>query len=131
MAVLSTLQYIPSEVDTASTCLVQFIEARGPFNSSNSDAMRAEMSNISLAPTSQLTHDSHFSAPHSAADFMSVASSSVVVDVQVDHQHGRTPTDGEEVWFCSDCGNGPMGTWYSACPCCGHVFCGYCKKEEV
>lgn len=40
-------------------------------------------------------------------------------------------TDGNQVWFCSACGEGPYGTWYSACVACGHGRCDNCTIEDA
>jgi hypothetical protein len=40
-------------------------------------------------------------------------------------------TDGPEVWHCSNCGDGPYGTWQVSCQNCGHAKCGACKVEET
>jgi hypothetical protein len=47
--------------------------------------------------------------------------------------HRQTPTDGgkEKVWHCSDCGDGPYGTWQVSCQACGHKKCGSCEVEEA
>ncbi|KAF2029151.1 hypothetical protein EK21DRAFT_90046 [Setomelanomma holmii] len=33
------------------------------------------------------------------------------------------------VWFCSECGDGPILDWQTACPQCYHQRCGSCKEE--
>ncbi|KAF2791667.1 hypothetical protein K505DRAFT_63148 [Melanomma pulvis-pyrius CBS 109.77] len=40
------------------------------------------------------------------------------------------PMDAEVVWFCSDCGDGPYGSWQNICQNCRHVKCGSCKEEK-
>ncbi|KAJ4984429.1 hypothetical protein SVAN01_10064 [Stagonosporopsis vannaccii] len=131
MAVLSTLKYIPTEADTATTHLAQSSEAYSSFNSSKSNVVPFKTSNISVAPAAQFTHGQTLSTLNPADDLKSLTSLSAVDDIPGNHQHSGAPMDGEMVWFCSDCNNGPMGTWYGACPMCGHVYCGYCKLEEV
>lgn len=58
--------------------------------------------------------------------------SAIITDLSVSHQRGHAPCDGEKtrVWYCSNCSNGPMGVWYSACSECGHHRCGDCTVEE-
>lgn len=57
--------------------------------------------------------------------------SSIIADHHMDPQHSSAPCDGNMVWYCDNCGNGPMGTWYSACTGCGHYRCGGCTVEET
>jgi hypothetical protein len=37
----------------------------------------------------------------------------------------------EVVWHCSECGDGPYGTWQSVCQSCRHIKCGSCQQEET
>lgn len=37
---------------------------------------------------------------------------------------------GNIVWYCSECGDGPIGTWNSQCTSCGHLYCGSCHTED-
>jgi hypothetical protein len=53
-----------------------------------------------------------------------------IADNRADHSHRITPSDGEVVWFCHECHNGPMGGWYTSCPICSHQCCGFCTVEE-
>jgi hypothetical protein len=32
-------------------------------------------------------------------------------------------------WYCSNCGDGPMGSWEPVCFSCGHVYCSACTVE--
>jgi hypothetical protein len=48
-----------------------------------------------------------------------------------DNYYGTDPSDGHTVWYCSDCGDGPMGTWIPACTACGHSLCGACTVEKA
>lgn len=48
-----------------------------------------------------------------------------------DGYYGTDPSDGHTVWYCSDCGDGPMGTWIPACTACGHSLCGSCTVEKA
>ena len=48
-----------------------------------------------------------------------------------DNYYGTDPSDGHTVWYCSNCGDGPMGTWITACTACGHYPCGACTVEKV
>ncbi|KAF3048612.1 hypothetical protein E8E11_000310 [Didymella keratinophila] len=45
--------------------------------------------------------------------------------------HGNNPSDGETVWYCSECGHGPASTWNPCCANCGHTFCGGCPVEAI
>lgn len=131
MAVLSTMQYIPTEVDTATMHLMQSVHAHGQSNIEDGIVTCSSTLNESMPSASQLTHDSLSSTPTSANGYMAVTSSSAVTGIHVDHKHSSAPTDGETVWFCSECFNGPMGNWYNACPCCGHQYCSSCKVEQT
>ncbi|OAK98655.1 hypothetical protein IQ06DRAFT_295011 [Phaeosphaeriaceae sp. SRC1lsM3a] len=35
------------------------------------------------------------------------------------------------VWYCSDCGDGPYGSWQAVCQGCGHTKCGNCESQEA
>ncbi|OAL01057.1 hypothetical protein IQ06DRAFT_347130 [Phaeosphaeriaceae sp. SRC1lsM3a] len=35
------------------------------------------------------------------------------------------------IWHCSECGDGPYGSWQPACQSCGHGKCGSCKHTEA
>lgn len=48
-----------------------------------------------------------------------------------DGYYGTDPSDGHTVWYCSECGDGPMGTWIPACTACGHSLCGSCNVEKA
>ena len=37
----------------------------------------------------------------------------------------------QTVWVCSNCGDGPIGSWQNVCVNCGHGYCGACWVEEV
>ncbi|KAF1922795.1 uncharacterized protein M421DRAFT_349034 [Didymella exigua CBS 183.55] len=67
----------------------------------------------------------------SAYTVVGSSSSPVVADRHMDHHQSAAPSDGNTVWYCSSCNNGPMGTWYTACTSCGHHYCAYCTVEEV
>jgi hypothetical protein len=45
---------------------------------------------------------------------------------------GGPPQDGatEKFWFCSACGDGPIGAWQNCCVNCSHSRCGNCRWEE-
>lgn len=47
------------------------------------------------------------------------------------HQHDSAPSDGDTVWYCSICGDGPMGAWNPTCASCGHAYCGACTVETA
>jgi hypothetical protein len=35
------------------------------------------------------------------------------------------------IWFCSECGDGPRGSWNSQCSSCSHLMCYHCVVEET
>jgi hypothetical protein len=37
---------------------------------------------------------------------------------------------GHTVWYCSSCGDGPLGVWHTQCTSCGHLYCGSCHTED-
>jgi hypothetical protein len=43
---------------------------------------------------------------------------------------GTAPMDGEKVWYCSACGDGPFGSWFAQCISCDHHKCTYCTEED-
>jgi hypothetical protein len=46
------------------------------------------------------------------------------------HGYMPAPTDGGTVvWYCSSCGDGPIGTWQNVCTACNHVKCSACPLE--
>ncbi|KAF1849172.1 uncharacterized protein K460DRAFT_365082 [Cucurbitaria berberidis CBS 394.84] len=45
--------------------------------------------------------------------------------------HENAPSDGDVVWFCSSCGDGPIGSWQVCCPVCTHQKCGGCRVEQT
>lgn len=53
-------------------------------------------------------------------------------DMHSDNYYGNEPCDGgSTVWYCSDCGDGPIGSWNPNCTSCGHVYCGACIVEKA
>ena len=48
-----------------------------------------------------------------------------------DNYYGLEPCDGNTVWYCSACGDGPIGSWNPNCTSCGHVYCGACIVEKT
>ncbi|KAJ8113637.1 hypothetical protein OPT61_g4271 [Boeremia exigua] len=128
MAVLSTLQSIPTEVDTATMHLTQFVEAQDSF--SNDQDLYPRSGTPDIVTVTGSAHGSFSSISDFPKDSTTNASSFGMTNNQMDHEHGGALVDGETVWFCSECGNGPMGTWYTACPCCNHGYCGYCRVEQ-
>ncbi|OAL51709.1 hypothetical protein IQ07DRAFT_598538 [Pyrenochaeta sp. DS3sAY3a] len=46
-----------------------------------------------------------------------------------DHHLGA-PADGETVWYCSNCGDGPYGSWQPSCQNCTHAKCTSCRVEN-
>jgi hypothetical protein len=53
------------------------------------------------------------------------------VDPWGDKGCGKAPVDGPEIWFCSECGDGPLGDWFEQCTSCDHIKCIYCKVEKA
>jgi hypothetical protein len=52
--------------------------------------------------------------------------------VAAPHTPNRTWTSvkGQEVvWYCSNCGQGPTGSWQNCCASCNHVRCAGCTVE--
>jgi streptogramin lyase len=47
------------------------------------------------------------------------------------HGYMPAPTDGGAVWFCSDCGDGPIGLWQICCTACSHQRCAGCVVEPT
>lgn len=47
-----------------------------------------------------------------------------------DHNLGA-PVDGETVWYCSACGDGPYGSWQDHCQNCTHAKCTSCRVENT
>jgi hypothetical protein len=48
------------------------------------------------------------------------------------HGYTSAPTDGGAVvWYCSNCGDGPKGSWQNCCAVCSHVRCGGCTVEAA
>jgi hypothetical protein len=44
--------------------------------------------------------------------------------------YGREkPMDGPKVWHCSECGDGPYGSWQPCCQACGHGKCSSCVEN--
>jgi hypothetical protein len=51
-------------------------------------------------------------------------------DASEKYDHNAAPTDGDWVWFCSNCRDGPIGGWQPQCVNCNHVRCGSCTIEN-
>jgi hypothetical protein len=47
--------------------------------------------------------------------------------------HGQPRTRGKKnlVWHCSECREGPYGTWQNVCTNCSHKRCSSCEVEEA
>jgi hypothetical protein len=46
------------------------------------------------------------------------------------HDHMPAPTDGGTItWYCSVCGDGPIGGWQPSCTNCSHERCDCCVVE--
>lgn len=75
----------------------------------------------------------------SAADIPSAdLLASDIVSTSHDGYHGmhsdnyyNEPCDGNTVWYCSACGDGPIGSWNPCCQVCGHAYCGACTVEKA
>ncbi|KAF2622900.1 hypothetical protein BU25DRAFT_425377 [Macroventuria anomochaeta] len=126
MAVLSTMQPIPTEIDSATIHMAQPIDQ--DFGKQHI-APRSSALITFMTPVIDLSLDTLPSTP-SLHEITANTSSFIIADNHMDHQHGSAPSDGETVWYCSNCGNGPMGTWYTACPCCNHPYCSACTVEQ-
>jgi hypothetical protein len=61
----------------------------------------------------------------------SVSPAGTLNDPWENHNQGGAPCDGEKIWFCSACGDGPTSAWQNCCVTCGHVRCSECKIEET
>jgi hypothetical protein len=48
-----------------------------------------------------------------------------------DHQQPLTDGPSTFVWHCSECGDGPYGSWQPACVACDHKKCSLCVVEEA
>ncbi|KAH7361136.1 hypothetical protein BKA66DRAFT_471395 [Pyrenochaeta sp. MPI-SDFR-AT-0127] len=46
--------------------------------------------------------------------------------IRTGHLFGGALTDGETVWYCSICEDGPYGSWQPVCQNCSHQKCGSC-----
>ncbi|KAF1838197.1 hypothetical protein BDW02DRAFT_565233 [Decorospora gaudefroyi] len=53
------------------------------------------------------------------------------LDVWELHDHMTSSMDGEKVWYCSNCRDGPFGDWQNICQCCGHQRCSSCWEEKI
>lgn len=42
-----------------------------------------------------------------------------------------TKNSKEMVWFCSNCGDGPIRDWQTFCAICGHEQCSSCRVEDT
>lgn len=65
-----------------------------------------------------------------AANLISIGDRSPA-DLFSDDHYGNAPCDGDTVWYCSSCGDGPMASWNPCCANCGHACCGACPVEPV
>lgn len=122
---------IPTELDKGSLHLQEstgsysLIHDEERLNSSSTTASTPMLSAATPTPTT------YFYGTSSIHDIFVGSSFSTVGDNAVDHQNNTTPSDGEVVWYCSDCGDGPLGSWYSACPMCNHKRCGGCTVQST
>jgi len=53
------------------------------------------------------------------------------LDTETGHGGGSAPADGDVVWFCSECGDGPIASWQNACVSCNHQKCCACRDEKL
>ncbi|KAF2014488.1 hypothetical protein BU24DRAFT_423422 [Aaosphaeria arxii CBS 175.79] len=51
-------------------------------------------------------------------------------NVLIEHNPYSPLVDGDKVWYCSSCNEGPIGSWQNVCAICGHQKCSNCKEEE-
>jgi len=54
-----------------------------------------------------------------------------ISDPSMHYDHGSAPVDGEQVWYCSGCGDGPISIWQNVCVLCSHQICSSCKVEAT
>jgi hypothetical protein len=47
------------------------------------------------------------------------------------HNHLSIRSYEEYMWFCSECGDGPYGTWQVSCHRCRHPKCTSCRIEQT
>jgi len=52
-------------------------------------------------------------------------------DTEIGRGGGSAPADGDYVWFCSQCGDGPIGSWQAVCVSCDHHKCSSCTAEKI
>jgi hypothetical protein len=53
----------------------------------------------------------------------------VVVTPYIPNSISPGSKGGAQIWYCSDCGDGPIGLWQSCCTACSHVRCAGCYVE--
>jgi len=51
--------------------------------------------------------------------------------INMQNNHGPAAADGDLVWFCSECYDGPISYWQAICVQCSHQKCGSCRVEET
>lgn len=52
-------------------------------------------------------------------------------DRHMNQAYGGSACDGDTVWFCCCCRDGPHGAWQNVCTNCGTAQCGSCIFESV
>jgi hypothetical protein len=57
--------------------------------------------------------------------------SNSISDINMQYNWRPAPTDKVLVWYCSGCGDGPIGIWQAVCVLCSHKRCVSCKVEET
>jgi hypothetical protein len=72
-----------------------------------------------------------FIQPSHVRDIINGPNISAIGDHRMEHQHHGEAYDGDTVWYCSNCGDGPIGSWNTVCTSCGHQICGGCTVEQV
>ncbi|KAF3033628.1 hypothetical protein E8E12_003512 [Didymella heteroderae] len=125
----SSSSFISTDIKGATTSPQNCLDLQALNNVNEGIASPSAVSAVPIRDTASLSF-----ASYSASDPNTIIdgpSSFMVADQQLYHHHGTAPCDGDTVWFCDNCGNGPMGTWYSACTDCGHYRCGGCIVEET
>jgi hypothetical protein len=59
------------------------------------------------------------------------SNNSVTGDRHIDQAYSSGAYDGDTVWFCCCCRDGPHGSWQNVCTNCGNPKCGSCTVEAI
>ncbi|KAH6644221.1 hypothetical protein C7974DRAFT_439482 [Boeremia exigua] len=116
MAVLSKILNIPTEVGTATMYMMQSVGAHGSFGNKDNSSIDGRIGTPDMsASTATEFMGGTFSPTLGPADMFITSTGGGVTDNHMDHQHGSAPSDGDTVWYCSNCGDGPIGGWNNHC----------------